>query len=84
MDSGAGLLELVWRGHDLDLVHGGRLWPMRIVMFLLGSALGVAAVTTALALAGGHRSQPGDVYPYHGAFAIAALVTMAITASRRS
>ncbi|MFC0431004.1 DHA2 family efflux MFS transporter permease subunit [Kutzneria buriramensis] len=55
----------------------------------LGSALGVAAITTALTLAGGQHSVPGDVYPYHVAFTIAAfiallgaLVAMTITTSR--
>jgi MFS family permease len=89
------------------------LWPMRIVLFVLGigiahifvpaqataftnvtgrdtgaastlfnalrqlgSALGVAAITTALTLAGGQHSQPGDVYPYHVAFTIAAFIAI--------
>ncbi|HEX4224741.1 MAG TPA: MDR family MFS transporter [Pseudonocardiaceae bacterium] len=90
------------------------LWPMRIMMFVLGigiahifvpaqataftniarsdtgsastlfnalrqlgSAVGVAAITTTLTLAGGGPGQPGDLHPYHVAFLVAALIAVA-------
>jgi EmrB/QacA subfamily drug resistance transporter len=43
----------------------------------LGSALGVAALTTALTIASKHPGQPVNVYPYHVAFAIGALIAIA-------
>lgn len=43
----------------------------------LGSALGVAAITTALTLAARAHDQPGDLYPYHVAFLVAALIAVA-------
>ncbi|MFI9388376.1 MDR family MFS transporter [Kutzneria sp. NPDC052558] len=107
------LLVFVSIGSLTLITSTAGLWPMRIILFVLGigiahifvpaqataftnvarrdtgaastlfnalrqlgSAVGVAALTTALTLAGGQHSQAGDVYPYHVAFSIAALIAL--------